>query len=164
MSSSNRTISWKPPSHSGDGRVVDMIQVWTGIATKFWTLPGPGVSLKSCGVVWCETRHRQSCGVEKRTDGPFFSFITGRLFAEATRFRLETKWPAGKTRTNGEVGFTRTAKKKNVGVFWSKCNTNKRIAQHFCFILGFRKGSLKLFFKWLLEVGMRPVQNALMNF
>lgn len=72
MSSSNRTISWKPPSHGGDGRVVDMIQVWTGLATKFWTLPGPGVSLKSCGVVWCETRHRQSCGVEKRTDGPFF--------------------------------------------------------------------------------------------
>jgi hypothetical protein len=71
VSSSNRTISWKPPSHGGDGRVVDMIQVWTGLATKFWTLPGPGVSLKSCGVVWCETRHRQSCGVEKRTDGLF---------------------------------------------------------------------------------------------
>lgn len=164
MSSSNRTISWKPPSHGGDGRVVDMIQVWTGLATKFWTLPGPGVSLKSCGVVWCETRHRQSCGVEKRTDGPFSHLLQADYLQRPHGFVWKRSGRPGRPERTARWGLPERQKKKNVGAFWSKCNTNKRIAQHFCFILGFRKGSLKLFFKWLLEAGMRPVQNALMNF
>jgi hypothetical protein len=163
VSSSNRTISWKPPSHGGDGRVVDMIQVWTGLATKFWTLPGPGVSLKSCGVVWCETRHRQSCGVEKRTDGPFFLIYYRQTICRGHTVSFGNEVAGREDQNERRGGGYQNGKKIRWSLLEQMQHEQENCSTLF-FILGFRKGSLKLFFKWLLEAGMRPVQNALMNF